>query len=214
MKRHLFVILLALVLVFALAGCEEPVNIDDPNIDDPNIDDPDWTSGSGGWGRLELDSLEELAQAKKEADQENAPLNLKGLDFYYISVYAEERLEFLSGKLYSTSIVFNYSLAEQKQNVFDFWMSRDKEAGEKLLAGTINPDNYLNGDAPKPLEGVEGVYYEKFLYEGEWMMQFHWLNDGYKCSLAILPDLLKEIEEKDPEALKGKLFELQKIELK
>jgi len=44
--------------------------------------------------------------------------------------------------------------------------------------------------------------------------QFYWVHDGYYCFMKISQELLDEIREKDPDTLKGPLFELRKVELK
>ena len=63
----------------------------------------------------------------------------------------------------------------------------------------------------------DGVYYKELYGEmnaGNPVVQFYWEHDGYFCFMKISKALMDEIRANDPDALKGALFELQRVELK
>ena len=96
-------------------------------------------------------------------------------------------------------------------NVIGLHVSRDNDKevyGDSWLATTIDPSSWLNGQAP--IEWVvEGVYYK----ESSSVTSFWWVYKGYAVSMKISKELMDQIREKDPEALKGALFELRKVEV-
>lgn len=195
MKQRIFLIFLTLALVLALTACtanEQPQN--------PFSHDLIFTS------------LDEIIQAKKEVSPENDEFNLKGLDIYYIPVYAEEHCN-LNGLILNSSLIFTpYSSKDGDRRYCQFTMYRPHVAypdGKTSLASMIEGFNL------KPWT-VEGVYYEEytnFPEEGP-TRQFYWLHDGEVFRLTIFAKWMDEIQEKDPDALKGSLFELRKVELK
>ena len=212
MKRRILSILLILALAFSLAGCG------DNNLREIEI-------------VIEFHSYEELAQAKTEAakngykvdtsvlkDGYKASTNvLKGLEHYYVPVYAENNLDLHHGEVYSMHISIGYNVSGKTYWPNDFLLvvSR-KEDGEKRWASTINPSRPRD-NMPKPWI-IEGVYYVEYVEPinpaGALKTVFYFVKDNHFCSLKISTHLLKQIEEKDPEALKGPLFELRKVELK
>jgi len=242
MKQRLFLILLALVLVFALAACAGSADVDEPG--DLNalneLGDPE---GKAVYDSIKDDiirtpvflyapkSHEQLAAFAKANYEElsieyrrlSDLINLKSLNHYYVPVYAESHYFLNMIRVEEGGVIPVYSSDEQKQDTFLLAVSRSTEYAEYELSRTINPNNYSTGIAPQPVEGVEGVYYKEIdntislggeVAVGSKVTQFYWVHDGYYCFMKISQSLLNEIREKDPEALKGKLFELQKIELK
>ena len=209
MNRYSFTIVLLVALIFVLAGCAKTPQ--------PYMSLYD--------NSLKFYSYEQLAQLKKEdakagEDSEYNEVNLKGLDYYYVSVYAENNWEFTSGSLYVASSNVFYDLTKPEgqhhRSVFTFWISRN-ESGKESLAKIIDPKSYRDGIAPELLEGTEGVYCEELYGENNAdnpVAQFHWVYDGYYCFMKLSKALMDEIKKNDPEALKGPLFELQKVELK
>jgi len=219
MKHCLKSIIPVLALVFSLAlllvGCGN---------------DSDMSQASGAQDdsttylidySLKFNSYEELAQAKAEAaengykDDLGDINNLEGLNYYYVPVYAEKNWEFTKGRVYDIRIAVEYNENKpENDNVrSEFVLSVSRlESGKERLARTIDPPIPYEG-SPKPWT-VEGVYYTEPIYSASLSTYFYWVQDNNFCTLTISADLMKQIEEKDPEALKGPLFELQKVELK
>ena len=209
MNRYLFPVILLVALFFVLAGCSK--------VPQPYMSFYD--------NSLRFYSYEQLAQLKEEdakagEDSEYSEVNLKGLDYYYVSVYAENNWEFTSGSLYVASSNVFYDLTKPEgqhhRSAVTFWISRN-ESGEESLAKMIDPKSYRDGIAPELLEGTGGVYCEELYGERNAdnpVAQFHWVHDGYYCFMIIQKELMDEIKAKAPEALKGPLFELKKVELK
>jgi hypothetical protein len=194
MKQRIFPILLALIMVFALAGCGE----------DKPLTIRDWP--------LTVNSLGELVQAVRDASPEDDSLDLKNLGAC-IPAYIGDWCEVRKINVAAGRIVFYYDLTESGQVDFLLNMSRSRAYAEEGLAYFLDPASYSNGSAPQPLEEV----YYKDLYDDpnakNPVTQFHFLHDGYLCFMKISNELLDQIKEKDPEALKGKLFELKRINL-
>ena len=201
MKQRVFMVLLTCVLIFALSGCGTAADENKP------------ASGSLlGFEILSVRSHEELAQAKRNADLERDVNDLKNLNYYYIPAYAESRYE-LTGFLVTDGLV----APMYNSNDFSLTFYR-RPYGNEYLAAAINPSNYANGNAPKPF-GVEDIYYKEVVnIYGDMVIDattnFHFVHDGYYIFVRIDQKLMDEIREKDPDALKGPLFGLRKIELK
>jgi len=203
MKQRLLLILLILVLIFAFAGCWSSVV-------DENNPYPGHSYSPYG---LELESFEELAQAKKNADQKYDPVDLKNLDYYYIPIYAEKNYEPAGSLVFPTWVAIGYGLPEEGAFVLTF--DRDLN-GDESLANEIDPKNYGNGIAPQLLESVKGVYWEDlslFQAPPHDVTQFHWVHEGHYILLSVSKALMDFIYENDPGALEGPLFELRKVVL-
>ena len=215
MKRQIFVILLAAAIAFSLAGCTGAPEVEAGT--DTLSEYQAFTTD----GILFFKAYEEVAQKKAEYaknDYKDDIYDLKGLDYYYVPVYAEERLEFTAGDMSWANFSGSYNITkpEKPKPRDDFMISVSRgDSGKESLAHIINPNSYSNGIAPQPL--IEGIYYED-LYEGSNaknpVTQFFWEHDGYFVFMKLSKALMDEIREKDPEALKGPLFELKKVELK
>ena len=206
MKQRIYGILFIIVFTFAIAGCAGSPDTDSPS--------PFTTEG---W--LIYNSYEELSAARAEAAKNNYKddeYNLKGLDYYYAPAYAEERWEFTAGDLFSTSMTVTYDVTkpEEGKQYCDFllWMSRLPDGKEELEL-RINPRIPYEG-SPKLFEEVEGVYHTEPVYSASGSTYFYFICDNYYVMMRIAPELMDEINKNDPEALKGPLFELQKVELK
>ena len=206
MNRYSFTIVLLVALIFVLAGCAKTPQ--------PYMSLYD--------NSLKFYSYEQLAQLKKEdakagEDSEYNEVNLKGLDYYYASVYAENNWEFTSGSLYVASNNVFYDLTKPEgqhhRSAFTFWISRN-ESGKESLAKIIDPQSYAGGEPPKLLEGTDGIYYTEPTSSASGSTYFYFVHDNYYVMMRIAPELMDEIKKNDPEALKGPLFELQRVELK
>ena len=168
---------------------------------------------------LYLYSFEEVVEAKEEADPKKDTYGLTTLEYYYLPAYAE--------RLRDAGILADGSINPYMQNVdvlydskeggqygyFEFTLqfNRDSQYAEALLANRIREREL------KPFEGVEGIYYKDVYNPRDGgklsLTQFFWIHDGYCFVMQVYPDVMDEIKKNDPEALKGPLFELQKIEL-
>ena len=218
MKRQIFVILLAAAIAFSLAGCTGAAN----NTEAKNNPPSELQGFITDDGMLFFKAYEEVAQKKAEYaknDYKDDIYDLKGLDYYYVPVYAEERLEFTMGRVTDINFSGSYNVTKPEvpkpRDDFMISVSRENSRAKERLAKTIDPNNYGNGVAPQLL--IEGIYYED-LYEGSNaknpVTQFFWLHEGNFVFMKLSKALMDEIREKDPEALKGPLFELRKVELK
>ena len=159
---------------------------------------------------LFLSSYEEIEKAKAEADPEyEKDRDLGGLTYYYIPVFAEAWCELVHVEIMDTNFIARYTFNDSKQNDLVLQMYR-----------TPNPQATMewilknNEGKMKPWEGVEGVYCKEVSNNlGEWTC-FYFLSDGECFFMPITKALMDEIKAKAPEALKGPLFELKKVELK
>ncbi|MCL2817726.1 MAG: hypothetical protein FWD39_05005 [Clostridiales bacterium] len=144
MKQRLFLILLALALVFALAACAGSADVDEPG-------DPD----DGRMVDLEYvfiaKSLEDIVRGKQAADPENDPCKVGSLNHYYVPVYAENRYILNMIRVEEGGVIPVYSSDEQKQDTFLLAVSRSTEYAEYELARTINPNSYSTSIAPQPV---------------------------------------------------------------
>ena len=208
MKRSLWSIVLVAVLAFTLAGCGNNADMGGQYSQYYNSAD----------NSLKFLSYEGLTLAKEEAAANGYKEdlnNLEGLEYYYVPAYAENNWEFTVGYLYVISNIVEYNKEKPEDtyqlNEFLLWMSRE-ENGEESLEYYINPPIPYEG-SPKPWT-VEGIYYTEPIYSGSFSTYFYWVQDNCFCMLRISENLMDEIREKDPEALKGPLFELKKVELK
>jgi len=217
MKRCLLSVALLVSLAFLIAGC-----MNAPGMGQASVAQDDSTTYFIDYS-LRYNSYEELAQAKAKAAEngyKDDVNDLEGLDFYYVPVYAEKNWEFTSGRLFEIrcSVDYNRTKTEKTNGRNEFMISVTREGyGDSSLAHRTNPASYSNGVAPTLLEGAEGIYYEDLYGEMNAaypVTQFHWEYDGYYCFMVISKVLMDEIKKNDPEALKGPLFELQKVELK
>ena len=104
-------------------------------------------------------------------------------------------------------------ILNKSRNLFFYQLRRSTEHANENLERTIDPKNYSNGIAPQLLEGYEIVYYIEINNSFGSVTQFYWLHDGHYCFMKISQELLNEIQKNDPDALKGPLFQLQRVEL-
>ena len=211
-RRRIFPVVFILVFVFVLAGC---ANAQGRN--------QIWVRPADRYTEcfqppvyLSFSSLGQIAGEKvavAKNDYRNDPHNLEGLDHYYIPVYAEKHWTFLSGELHYFKVTYNYTSIEgNKESNAEIWVRNDMSY--ELLDYMLSP--YRATSRLKPVEGVEGVYYEE-LYDG-WnadnpMTYFYWIHDGHFISMGISKELIEEIRKKYLDALKGPLFELQRVDM-
>ena len=143
MKHRLFSVLLILVLVFALTGCGNGSNAN------PTYELMD--------NSLKFYSYEQLNQAREENSSKYYEVNLQGLDFYYIPVYAEKHWEFTVGSLFDISIFANFNKTKHKEtnrrNEYMLYIARPENPvpTDNSLSSIINPDSYSLGAEPPKL---------------------------------------------------------------
>ena len=196
-KTNRYLLMICLVLtVCILASCAnaapEPVKLN--------------TYGS----ILFLSSYEEIPKAKAEADPEYEPeFDLEGLTHYYIPVFAEAWCELRTVEIMDTNFISCYTFNDSKQNdlVLQMYRTPDPQATMEWILKN-------NEGKMKPWEGVEGVYCKEVSSSLGEQIQFYFMYDGECFFMPITPALMDEIKAKAPEALKGPLFELKKVELK
>ena len=217
MKQYILVICLVLALMFTLTACGDTLDMvqEDTSRSDETMPMPGISHLP-----LEFHSLDELVQAKKEANPENDPHGLSTLNYYYMPAYAEKWCElnnvtinYIGGNNYEQgTITLVYSLKETKNRDFMLQIFDRGWDGEILFPGIIEQSKL------KPFEGVEGVYYKDVYNPGDKgelsFTEFAWVYDGYCFMMEVYPKVMNQIKKDNPEALKGPLFELKKVELK
>ena len=166
-------------------------------------------------------SHEELLQARAEAMAGGYDLNkLKDVEFYYLPSYAETccTLNYFTASGLGVAAASFYDLKGYEGPTFgpDFTLiaKRDPDqefTAEYWLAYTIADRNC------KPWV-VEGVYYYDVNNSsvGEGLTNFrsfYWIYDGHLFNMYLSARLVEYIEQNDPEAFQGRIFEVVKIYL-
>jgi len=151
-----------------------------------------------------------IKTAKEHAKKNNTAfwydLDLDELTHYYVPAYANKQCELTHITFYGGSdglIYFQYDYAATQKADLLFEMERESACGEEYLETMIRRYDL------QPYENCEGVYYAK-----NYATYFFWLHEGHAFMLSVLPEFMEYLKANDSDALKGPLFELEKVELK
>ena len=196
MKRYLFIILSVLILVCLFTGCAT------------KPDDSEFAEALDA-DFLGFRSYEDISKYKEEAAKNGYKEDwhdLEGLDCYYVPVYAESNLKFRGGSLSNGHFEVSYLFESEKAGLMVYILRGD---GESMMAEILERKK----DFLKPW-GEEGVYYEDSKYSASGSTYFYFVYDKTWFMMRVYAELMDDIKKNDPEALKGPLFELQKVELK
>ena len=164
-------------------------------------------------------SREELLQAKAAAMAGGYdPYNLKDMEFYYTSTYPEAWCELNHfAALGSQTMVTLYNLRGSERTFgYDFTLQAGRDPDQRSTAEALLA--YIIEDRNCKPWIVEGVYYydvnNSSLDEGlPDFRNFYWIHDGYFFEMYLSTELLERIEQNDPEAFQGRIFEVVKIYL-
>jgi len=222
MKQRLIMIILALTLILTLTGCSSPIGANQEEEGTLAATDEDIAIDTSLEITYRVDPLivyshDELVQAKVEAEKEEEdPNNIKGLDYYYVSSYAEAWCEFsyIGIREGYAATFYDFEESEQPDCEFnDFVVEFSRESKEIGAEYMLSNDIEMFDLQPSKTEGVFYNYIDNSIFEIKNFVQFHWVYDDYLFFMSISEELFDLIEENDPEALSGSLFEVEKIVL-
>ena len=161
-------------------------------------------------------SHEELLQARIEAIASgHDPHKLEDVEFYYMSAYIETwcTLNHFLVSGFGVSVVCYDLVGSEPIFGYDFTLQAwsGLVSAEDRLAYTIEEENC------KPWT-VEGIYYydvnNKSVFEElPNFRNFYWICDDWFFQMFISTELLECIEQNDPEAFQGRIFEVIKVYL-
>jgi len=210
--KKIFLILLV-IFVYLLSACKDEEQImSHPSGPLTFNVSTDIDAATAEDRRAEINAA--IVKVKNEADFERNWYALDKLNFYYAPVYAEQKYLLNHITLHggaNGSVVLVYYLENDSELTYRKYltlnMDRDNGYGAVLLEDSITRFNL------QPFEDCEGVYYYD-AYNGEhYSTHFYWVYDSYCFEMLVCSAIMDEIKESDPEALKGALFELEKVEL-
>jgi len=167
-------------------------------------------------------SHEELLQAKAAAIASGYdPDNLKDVEFYYMSAYAETwcALDYFIATGLGVAAASYYSLKGYERSTFapDFTLRAERDPDQQRSTAELALAYIIADRNCKPWI-VEGVYYYdvKNSSLGEGLPDFrffYWIHDGWLFKMYLSTRLVEYIEQNDPEAFQGRIFEVVKIYL-
>jgi len=220
--RKLFIIALTITCMFGFSACTETAETTSANnqiMASPKLaplifDVPDELEASTA-AEIQASMTASILQIKKEALPVNNAYDLDKVDYYYIPVYVDQwcqltRIFFNGGAI--GNIVLDYNIPNSNRAyTLTLQFDRDAEYGEELF------EDYISRTEMQPFELCEGIYYKDVYNPGDngalSFTKFCWVHDGYSFMMQVWPEVMEQILENDPNALKGALFELEKVML-
>ncbi|MBQ9992488.1 MAG: hypothetical protein IJP33_03555 [Firmicutes bacterium] len=220
MRKYLN-ILLVLTLLFVLSACTEAGEEKDSTTlaEHKTIVEGKYVSAKDIPPAFSLlDGVENANNEILQAKQNNSSANndLSQLSYYYIPTYADTWCEPIwltlnGGSNGNIVIIYRIKDAPEDSGKWALTLQFNRDGDH----GAVFHQNLVSISSGIPLETCEGIYYTDVYNpsdNGELSLtQFCWVHDGYSFMMQVWPEVMEQILENDPNALKGAPFELEKV---